>query len=930
MRIVCQKCSAAYAIDDKFVTEKGVRAQCPRCRHLQMVKRGDAPPAEAAAPAPAPAPSGAPASNPFSFDPPTSPAQTRPAVPTGGSPFDFDFAAPPKPAAAAPPPAPVTLSAPATRSPFDFDLVAPPAPAPVPVPPPAQPRAPVFAAAPPAPLPLPEFPPAAPSFGAPFDFGAPPLPGPAADLDALTGGPAPAPAGATCKSCGKAISDPFDVALGTCDECRSKQQTGVEGPTPDSNAGKSERVDVGAISNSLRSPEPAPAPPPPLAPAPAPMSVAQTTAVRSAMRETARSNQSRTVIGVAAVVVVLLLVGGGLWWKKPWVRRPPRVTTTGGAGAPKAIEEIVQKWKLNYPELADENSSEARSHVERGEEHLARDTTAGYREAEEEFEKALVLDSSSDRALAGWVLAVAFGRNGEIDELTSKAADSMLTAAEQRSGAAALYVAHAHFDIARGVNANDVQHRAEIGKNSKDPRDKALAVLAIGQAQLTKNAQTAEQHFKEALALDPKLKRAYLFQANLAISLGKYREAAEALEKRLSLDADQWEASETLARLLIEVGEPARARKVLEDARAAAPKSARPRIALAIFQYQHQGDFVAAAEALTAVTVDPDITKKEQADAFLHLGIVRRLQGELDRARDAFDKSLEAQPELLPVRVQQVVLLTDRGVASQARLTLDSLKGKLPVALETLLEGRLLILEGRPADAVPLLTGLADKDPGQVAAVLLAGAAAAKARKDGKAWELCLKRGLRMDPLANPVQALTPLYVRQADVLRQAQGAWSGLGAGNDEDPNPFLCEGLVAWFSDDTATAERHFARVTNIDPKSADGYAFRALLALRRRDVGTAMTQAGRAVGANKGHALAHYSLAMSAMAANKIDLGKIEAIASNKAGPSLLGPRVIMGDVEARQKNEGDARRLLTSVLLADPTFREAKKALYKQSL
>jgi predicted Zn finger-like uncharacterized protein len=49
MRIVCQKCSAAYAIDDKFVTPKGVRAQCPRCRHLQLVKKDDA----AAAPAPA-------------------------------------------------------------------------------------------------------------------------------------------------------------------------------------------------------------------------------------------------------------------------------------------------------------------------------------------------------------------------------------------------------------------------------------------------------------------------------------------------------------------------------------------------------------------------------------------------------------------------------------------------------------------------------------------------------------------------------------------------------------------------------------------------------------------------------------------------------------------------------------------------------------
>src|SRR4051794_40651864 len=39
MRIVCEKCAAAYAIDDRLITARGVRAQCPRCRHLQFVTR---------------------------------------------------------------------------------------------------------------------------------------------------------------------------------------------------------------------------------------------------------------------------------------------------------------------------------------------------------------------------------------------------------------------------------------------------------------------------------------------------------------------------------------------------------------------------------------------------------------------------------------------------------------------------------------------------------------------------------------------------------------------------------------------------------------------------------------------------------------------------------------------------------------------------
>src|SRR4029077_21161045 len=39
MRIVCQRCAAAYAIEDRLIGPKGVRAQCPRCRHLQLVHR---------------------------------------------------------------------------------------------------------------------------------------------------------------------------------------------------------------------------------------------------------------------------------------------------------------------------------------------------------------------------------------------------------------------------------------------------------------------------------------------------------------------------------------------------------------------------------------------------------------------------------------------------------------------------------------------------------------------------------------------------------------------------------------------------------------------------------------------------------------------------------------------------------------------------
>src|SRR4051794_30482370 len=58
MRIVCEKCAAAYAIDDRLITARGVRAQCPKCRHLQLVTKdgsGTAAPSQLPVPPTSPA-----------------------------------------------------------------------------------------------------------------------------------------------------------------------------------------------------------------------------------------------------------------------------------------------------------------------------------------------------------------------------------------------------------------------------------------------------------------------------------------------------------------------------------------------------------------------------------------------------------------------------------------------------------------------------------------------------------------------------------------------------------------------------------------------------------------------------------------------------------------------------------------------------------
>ncbi len=938
MRIVCQKCSAAYAIDDKFVTPKGVRAQCPRCRHLQLVKKDDAPPAPAAPEAPAapgapsaflfdmgaapppasnggselhfgqtaPAAGGKGGPSPFDFNPPTNPGtplEFGSSPPAGSNPFDF--ATTPGGGAAADPfdfasvaPPPSTNPAPASASPFDFGD-APPGPVP-----PSSNSSPFGSAG----LDLGDLPPPPPKPSGPKAPKSAPFPGK----------PSEAAKGVKCRTCSKDMTDPFDQALGVCDDCRNKS----------------------AESATSEQPPHVPAPPPvrlaaaaatPMfPPATTPIAASDNARLRSAMREggaSAEGGGKGKMIGIAVAAIAVLGLAIGLVVKKPWSSRPPPLVVRP-TGPTRPVDSIIQQWRLKFTDL---EGSSARQLVDEGEELLVKDTTKSYLDAEESFQQALVLDPNNDRALAGWVLSVAFGRPGQIDEPTAKAAEAMLAAAEQRSGELRIFVAHAHFLIARQGNPNDIKVLAERGLNSKDPKDKALASLAVGQTVLTKNPQQAAQNFREALAIDPKLKRAYFFQAQLAAIQGNYKEATRALERRLELDADQWEAAEELARLLVDVGELQKAKKVLEAAKAAAPRAGRPRLGLAMLAYQHLGDFKGAEELLTGIIEDAELPRGEKMDALVHLATVQRINGDPARASDSIERALEFNAESVPARLQKFLILLDKGVTSSARLELDALKGKLgDKYLEATLEGRLLIAEDRLPEAIQTLSATVESDPRRVDAIFLAGAAAAKSRKDGKAWEFCMKRGMRADPNSRPVPSLTHLYVRPADLLKPAIGAYAALVKDLDEDPSPSLCEGLVAWFSEDPVTAEKHFAKVTNIDPRNADGYAYRALTALRRKDIGGALKLDARGMDASKNNALIYFGQAQAQSMAGKIDLAKVAAQSSLRYGPQLLGPKVILGDGEASQKNPDEARRVLTSVLLSDPLYRDAKRILYKHQL
>lgn len=822
---------------------------------------------------------------------PTAPPGSPFGDPNGSKPMDFgelDFGGPPPPApsgrASAPPPA----AAPAPADdPFDFAE-----------PPPKAPPAPPPPAAPSRPKPAPA-----------------PAPAAAASVEASV---------IRCRTCNKEITDPFDQALGVCDDCRAaEQEKSAAEPKQDPRrddvpATPLARLSAPSMPAVAAATDESKAEVKPAASAPRRQAMVQT-----AMRDGAAGGNGR-LVGIGLGVAALLGLGVFLMIKKPWASKPPPLAQRAPSGATRPIERAADEWRLKYDDLKGTSAD----HLAAGELNLGKDTSAGYLDAEEDFQKALVLDKSSDRAIAGWALALAFGRGSQMDDEMANLADALLKSAEQRGGTGIVYTAHAHLMLARNGNANDIKVMAERGADSPNPHDRALAWLALGQMNTSKNPQYAANNFAEALKLEPTLKRAYLAQAHLNLSLGRYSEAIAGLNKRIELDPAQWDASDALARLYVDIGEVAKAKALYASVQQADPLSFRARLALAVLAYQHENQLDSAQAQLAAIVADEDkLEARQLVEALGHFAAVKRLNGDLAGAIEAAEKGIGLKSEDPHVNLQRFFAALDEGKPPEARAQWDFVKGRLgDAALEKTLEGRLLFAEGKFTEALQAATAAWEKDARRTDALLLGAAAAARAKNEGKAWELSLKRGLKADPLYGaPRPSMARLYVRPADVLRAAKGSFELLSK-EAEDPNPPMAEGLLAWHSGDWAAAEREFSRVVSYDTANGNGFAFKSLLALRRKENAQAVKLAAKAIDAERQLGLAHAAHGLALAAANQPDLAKRSLQKAFELEPKLLLPKVRFAEIEAKQKKIEDARKTLTVVLLADPTYAEAKRVLH----
>ena len=865
MRIECQKCSAAYAIDDRLVTSKGVRAQCPRCRHLQLVKReeGKVAPSPALAmvsglggqPAPVEAP-GPPPVAPMPAAPPN-----RVSAPPAPRPFDLDA------------PAPTLGGGPTERSALDdFLESAPPATNPsmkrVTLPPQAE---------------------------------AEDAPRPTAPVQAVLG----------CRECGKPLMDSFDQALGLCDSCRAKASPQPDEATQDSllpAPAESARHGQGPVAGQEGGAEPA--------------FVGNIAPVRTT-DQGARRAQLGQRIAMIVVALVVVGVGGAAIAKRTWNKKAPTLAVQTHAGP---IDDIIRRWKVQHTDLKGTSGQ----HLAAGEAALSLDATGAYLTAEDEFQKALMLDPKSDVAVAGYVRALALGRGPRMDDATYQEALGLISAAEGRSGGAPrVLIAHAELLLARpsSGNGSDARALAERAIVSGSVQEKAQGYLAVGQSYLGQNVVWASEAFEKALALDAKLKRGYYFRAQAYASEGDYRKAIESLEKRLALEPDQWEATDSLARFYLEVGEVDKARRTYQRAVDISSTSTRAKISLAMIAFQHLGKVQEGIDLLRGLSRDREkFEERDVVDLLVQLAAAERQLGQGAAAQQDSADALAIVGSSPAAHLQAFLLALDRNQVAQAKTHLPFLVGHLDDAgLEELMKGRLLFSEGKFDEARTVLAHANELDPRRTDALLFAGAAAASAKRDTAAYELVLSRGLVADPgRSGPRPMMAEFYVSAADVIQPAVGRFLSLSTGAD-DPNPDLAEGLVQFHLKSLGEADKQLSRAVGIDPSNAPGHMLKAIIALQHGDKAGALKESGRSLEPNRGYALGHFARGLAFMASGKDELAVKEMRDALAQDPKLLGPRVKLGEL-LRTRSPEEAKKMLITVVGLDPTYPGAKRALY----
>ncbi len=763
-----------------------------------------------------------------------------------------------------------------------------------------------------------------------------PAPGPATARPAGATPVPPAPAAGTsaepCGACGGKLVDADDLASGVCGACRARTAAALGRGLPVS----------GPLTPVPRAFEPVTdlvgrTPTPPSRPR---------RALRT-MPEPERRGRIWILLGVLGIAAAVSLV---LWYlrvrpdpadlqrvaevlPRPGKKKPPTE-----ARLPDGLEARLASWKAPAdPRPAPDLLGAAQA-------DLAKDTEASELAAEHTLEAALVQEPRNAEALGLWMEAIARGRGSQLSANELDALARLGESALERLGRQPpLQIGLASLLLVRGA-AQDVERARSLGQAAVDatrppppdarppPNPTAAsspvwgtrARLVLAQAYATSSAALALSLLQEVQQRDPGQRRVFNVRAAAHDAAGAPRAAGADLQSRLAVDPDEPRTARALARLWGQVGETAQARRLYERLQASPATQDGPAvIEMAALRAGAEHAPAEAVKLLVRAVQRGRLTGTDLLRAQISLARVARAAGDMPVATQAVAASLAIAPDDVQAHLQGLLVDLDRGAVDQAAAHLGPVLDRLgDASLAALLEGRVRAAQQRWQPAAEAFDRAASTDARRTDAQLWAGAAWAMAGVRERALQ-SVAAALGADPFRDG-PGVPPLL--PGDGLKGAAERLVLLSK-DDRDGQPLLAEAVLRVHQGEAPAAEALIDRILKTGATQALVFGWKSILLAARGDTAGALARAQEAVAAGgRTSGFAQYALGSARLASGDLEGAQRALREAQTLSPGLLAAQVRLAEAEARSGAIVSARERLQRVIVLDPEYASARRALY----
>ncbi|MBN2493242.1 MAG: zinc-ribbon domain-containing protein [Deltaproteobacteria bacterium] len=903
MRITCGRCKAVYSIDDKLLTSGGVKAQCPACGDIQVVR----PPGQAKPATPPPLPGSKPpaSSDPFADLQPSRPPAAGGAGPDPfGDPFADLHAAPggaapggagQDPFADMQPAGRPPAAAPPSRDPFaDFQ-------------------------------PPPSAPPPAPADGAglpslPQSVSARPGPGAAAGAPAKGG-----EAAQRCERCGRVIGEP-KAKDGLCQRCRALVGGGQAFDDREWRVQKPDGVILGPLTlvevkEKFRDGE---------------VGAMDKVARRdgefrlissypefalffkrpgAGMQPTFRPAPPSHAVRNGIIAILLLLAGAVAAVYFLWHPEPSEPVSS-------ALEDALDQFAQDVPNPTG-SSIEA---VKQGRAMMLRDERTAYVEADRLFKMALLLERSNMDAIGGWVQNRALLDAGSADISKRKVGLDLIDYAIERAPNMPTLQRSKAFlleSLGRHKEARDLATKL-MTLLDEDPETQ----LVLGMTYLDSNTDLALELFQKAQQADAQLSIAFRMMGEANIRLGRFHKALQFFDRRLEKDPGQYQSLNAMARIYMTVGQFKKARGVFETILATDPGRVQAAVELARLHSQIEGKPNGALAILDRfLKANEKLGHLDKSQVLSEKAAVLRLLGKRADALALVRQSLELDSMSVQSLYLQAVLELETGDLKKAIVHLRDLRSHLPTSARVL--AWLGQAEAQVPNLEPAIRNLRmaiDIAPADLDLYLLVAMLYLDFDTANRAYTW-LRKATEIDPFHIVKHRSTSAYYDGPGFLGDAARRAEDVAGRYPEEALAQTICGAVLWRAGLEEKGRNRLQAALEQDPESFAANLYLGAMHFEQEQYGQALPYLEQAHKSDALQAVATRLLARVYLRSGKVRKAEALFRSVHKVDPGDIEARLGLAEVLLARKKKKDGSQMLMKVYKGDSGHLEAKRLLFK---